>query len=761
MNTADRSIAMVDYAVRRRFRFVDVPPDTTAISSYYADRQELPPADRDLAGRVAQKAFTALRANLACDARIAIGPSYFMVGGGSRDTSWWTWRSRFARKLVFELVPLLREYRQEGLLPENPALVLDATTRIPLEQDAGDSGAAVQSVIDWIDSQIETTDQNAIEPEPPQASETIYLNVADVRTYIETTRTIGRGKWSKAQKHAVHNDGKLLLERLRGFVAEAADQLGLSKTTNAGGTLRLGGGAPAQYLWAARFDPHASSQHHSPQLYVLLNEVGMICTFGWGKDAKPQQPEVLARFKSAIDADPDTGHRLQDLAASGALLLSRWTTHPRPKYRRLSPDEWRSIEGGAIEFHHSWDQLGDTIGGGTLATVVDNLSRLLPLFELATQCQRATAEPPPIPWDGALTTSTAQRLAELNQHLVESPAVVLQGPPGTGKTFTALRLVEHLIRRHRESAALTMDDCRWSSLRNRGSDAWRTLPVVWDLIQLHPGYAYEDLVRGIGTRPGEKGILFEARDGPLIELARVAQERGSERPTLMILDEINRCNLASVLGELIFLLEADKRGTPVTLQYPSAGNSAVAGLPPIRRGDRSFTLPRNLWFVGTMNTADRSIALVDYAIRRRFRFLDIPAEHPANCTSLTDYYMAATNMGKHRQRALDVALAAYKRVFDLVDDPRLRIGPSYFMVDQAGGLEGWNGWCGRLADRILYEVVPLLREYRADSLFQVPFFKPDSTTDAIPLKPPDPGDIARHAAIVRSWLVSLDRPGVS
>ena len=124
------------------------------------------------------------------------------------------------------------------------------------------------------------------------------------------------------------------------------------------------------------------------------------------------------------------------------------------------------------------------------------------------------------------------------------------------------------------------------------------------LVQFHPSYAYEDFVQGF--RPKESGEGFELRDGPLLRIADRA--RNDDRCNYyLIIDEINRGNLGKILGELYFLLEY--RDEEINLQY----------------SDRSFSLPENLYIIGTMNTADRSIALVDLALRRRFYFKEF---HP-------------------------------------------------------------------------------------------------------------------------------------
>jgi DNA polymerase III delta prime subunit len=270
----------------------------------------------------------------------------------------------------------------------------------------------------------------------------------------------------------------------------------------------------------------------------------------------------------------------------------------------------------------------------------------------------------------------------LEEQLVAKLCVVLQGPPGTGKTYTALELVMSL------SGDKSSNDTQWSHLlsSSHGSveeaiEAGRELPFVWDLVQMHPGYTYEDFVCGLSTQEGV-GIHFKAVDRIVLELAKVALAN-EHRPVLLIMDEINRCNLASVLGELIFALEKDKRGKMVRLQH---GPSVV--------------LPENLWFLGTMNTADRSIALVDYAIRRRFRFVDVNVDPGV----LTREYAGHDNQSKKASKAM---IAINKCI---VPDTH-RVGHAYFMEKPDD-----PDWPRLMADRLIYEVLPLVREYlREDS----------------------------------------------
>ena len=219
-------------------------------------------------------------------------------------------------------------------------------------------------------------------------------------------------------------------------------------------------------------------------------------------------------------------------------------------------------------------------------------------------------------------------LRRIERLLGDKRQVVLQGPPGTGKTYVAQALAECLA----------------------GSDDRVRL------VQFHPSYAYEDFVQGFRPTLESGRHGFELKDGPLREMAQWAEEEPDETHVLVI-DEINRGNLAKVFGELYFLLEY--RDVEMRLQY----------------SDELFSLPRNLWIIGTMNTADRSIALVDLALRRRFHFVEFHPDKPPVEGLL--------------RRWLDHNADGMEWVADVVDlaneelsDRHAAIGPSYFMRDE-------------------------------------------------------------------------------
>ena len=335
----------------------------------------------------------------------------------------------------------------------------------------------------------------------------------------------------------------------------------------------------------------------------------------------------------------------------------------------------------------------------------------------------------------------------LKEVLGETTNVILQGPPGTGKTWATREYIKSQMNDGDEDYL----GCNWSQIRSGADNMAEAIeeakdkPLVWEMVQMHPGYSYEDFVRGMSTEEGS-GISFVPRDRVVLELAKVAEEREKAEKSgevVLIMDEINRCNLASVLGELILVLEEDKRswagegGWPVRLQYPAPKGEQ-------ENSDGPFTLPKTLKFVGTMNTADRSIAMIDYAIRRRFRFVDVVPD----VNALISYYEDLDG----DSNAADMAVEAFKNLSEAVNGdlgPRLRVGHTYFMVDPEG-----DEVQDLLAEKIVYEVLPLLREYRAEGRLDGESIELGGKE--INLDYPDNnGEQERDLKVVKGWFETL------
>jgi len=235
--------------------------------------------------------------------------------------------------------------------------------------------------------------------------------------------------------------------------------------------------------------------------------------------------------------------------------------------------------------------------------------------------------------------------------------IILQGAPGVGKTFAAKRLAYSMM---------------------GVKDPNRVM-----MVQFHQSYSYEDFI--MGFRPAGDG--FELKKGPFYNFCKTA-EQDLEHDYYFIIDEINRGNLSKIFGELFMLIENDKRGVSLQLLY----------------SDEKFSVPENVYLIGMMNTADRSLALMDYAFRRRFAFFEFA---PAFETKGFREYRQSKNSQK-----FDNLIAAVQRLNNAIENDEslgrgFRIGHSYFCTKN----EIDDMW---LDSVISYELLPLLQEYWFD-----------------------------------------------
>jgi 5-methylcytosine-specific restriction protein B len=252
---------------------------------------------------------------------------------------------------------------------------------------------------------------------------------------------------------------------------------------------------------------------------------------------------------------------------------------------------------------------------------------------------------------------TSADYAKMQAVLRNKKNIILQGTPGVGKTFAAKRFAWSMMGEIDESRV--------------------------EFVQFHQNYSYEDFV--MGYKPVEDG--FELRYGIFYRFCQRAANQ-PDKDFFFIIDEINRGNMSKIFGELLMLIERDYRGTKATLAYN--------GLP--------FSVPKNLYLIGMMNTADRSLAMIDYALRRRFSFFDI---EPGFDSEGFRRYQASLNnetLNKLVERVKDLnkEIAADKSL-----GKGFCIGHSYFCGQDACTDE----WLGSIVN---YDILPMLSEYWFD-----------------------------------------------
>ena len=233
---------------------------------------------------------------------------------------------------------------------------------------------------------------------------------------------------------------------------------------------------------------------------------------------------------------------------------------------------------------------------------------------------------------------------------------ILYGPPGTGKTFLAQKLAQHLT---------------------QANDGFA------EIVQFHPAYAYEDFVQGIRPFTDDEGTLhYDLVPGRFLDFChRASQHSGS---CVLIIDEINRANLASVFGELMLLLEYREASVPLA----SGG---------------SFHIPANVRLIGTMNTADRSLALVDHALRRRFAFIHLPPNY-----DVLRHFHASNDYD------LEPLIKLLERLNRQIADPHYLVGITFFLDPNLAS---------QLPDIWQLEIEPYLEEYFFDQPDQIDAFR--------------------------------------
>ncbi len=249
--------------------------------------------------------------------------------------------------------------------------------------------------------------------------------------------------------------------------------------------------------------------------------------------------------------------------------------------------------------------------------------------------------------------------------------IILQGPPGVGKTFIARKLAYEIMKEVKDANI--------------------------EMVQFHQSYSYEDFIQGI--RPTLKGN-FDLRDGIFYSFCKRALSF-PDRPFFFIIDEINRGNLSKIFGELLMLIEPDKRDEMFALKLAYS-----------EEDDDKFYVPENIHIIGTMNTADRSLAIVDYALRRRFAFINL---HPDYGEAFSVFLLdkgVSKGMVEHICSSVQKVNIKIKADNNLGDG--FQIGHSYFCSFKAGDDERvwWN-------EILTFEIKPLLEEIWFDDLTSV------------------------------------------
>jgi uncharacterized protein (DUF2461 family) len=394
-------------------------------------------------------------------------------------------------------------------------------------------------------------------------------------------------------------------------------------------------------LWIAFSQRASGGPRDGVQFFVRVDAAGVRYGVRLGRKARA----AARRFRHNLQRHADLVFRvLHERGATAACTFGSdesGETHPAAGAGDLR--DWAAGRSFAAWRDQPADAAllrGDELVGDVLLT----FDRLLPLYACTVEEDAGPFLARLLPGGDGCTEADFQRETYLSGDWLHRARglldlkrqLILQGVPGTGKTHVA-RCLAHVLTAGR-------------------ADAVR-------LVQFHPAYSYEEFVEGIKVRSvavdGRHDVTYPVEDGLLCAFAAEAARHPSD-PYVLIIDEINRGNLPRIFGELLYLLEY--RDQAVDLPYSR----------------RSFRLPANLYLLGTMNAADRSVALVDQALRRRFSFLDMAPDAGVLAAWLAAHAPAGGTGFAERVLGLFERLNARLRA-DL--GPQGQVGHSYFMVD--------------------------------------------------------------------------------
>ena len=434
------------------------------------------------------------------------------------------------------------------------------------------------------------------------------------------------------------------------------------------------GGPYHTFLWGAFYRTTRDKQTDA-QIYVIVHSDRLDIGVGAGTRAT----EITDRFRENLEAHPELFIRLVlDLQELGFVVTTSPLEDPRDPAEIVEVSDLEDVarlqELPHVEVRRTFlSGEEEAFDPGFFDLLVTLAVRLHPLFRFyvtedidhdATLTRllveddedEEDTEPYTLGELLADTFLDEEKIRDMTALIREKRQIVLFGPPGTGKTWVAKRFARYLQ-----------------------GDSGRE-PTI---LQFHPSYAYEEFIEGIRPVATEKGHLrYEERPGVFKDLCD-REVRGKPGDYVLIIDEINRGNLPRIFGELLYLLEYRDAPEPVLLPYSK----------------KPFTIPKNLLIIGTMNTADRSVALVDHALRRRFHFVACKPSHEILHAWLV----------KNDRADLDWVPKLLKEVNDRLDGDRidwhLHIGHSHWMKDP-DTLDD-----ARLRRIWTYSIEPTLEEY--------------------------------------------------
>lgn len=741
----------LEYAIRRRFDYEkELFSESNVLDRYYTNC--LPPAIKNIVLNVFETIRNFVNGNILMDP--SIQKENYIPGHGmlmvERTGSQNDILIRLTQKFEYQIMPYIRDMVMAGIITCNNSDLENLYSNIENQLNAGQVTATNGSTVEKIFCKT----QSPVPIFSFQDSKDYYLNTiipngcrehrAIIENIIDAIFTNGVFSVDKALSDILLNTNVIRFEHrtipgiYAAFMVESSQNNNFGYLTTVSNNIRsyYSSNACRTGRWAAYNDAPAykvTFDDGSVKTYISLNAFRNT-GFDTGHRIIHAE-ENTASIYCAIFHLVKT--YLVTYESCLALLVARDASYDalhklvsfEKEYWELKNIEAQSLRGAdtklqrlgsaVLNIRSLWTEVGstvdvdeskfDSLSNGTLQVSVITYEDL---YNITGQIK-------------SIEIKGVDTMVDLNdyQQVMESIGVrqmIFQGPPGTSKTFESKKFVLKQLNANstvflnntatQEDISNELEPFKLSATDYENPNVSSKLTTGgWDLVQFHPSYGYEDFIRGIEVKPVNGTPTYSAVNrilGKIAEfakLAEIAAGQGTAPKFYLIVDEINRANLATVFGELIYGLEY--RNSKVSTPYEVIDRT-------INAASKDITLGKNLFIIGTMNTADKSIDSIDYAIRRRFIFVDSPAKRDV----VVSCYQNA--MGVTDENSIEVLL--FDAVGYLFEGTRffneeyqrndVRIGHTYFLRTVS------TGYMETMVEKFVFQVVPILKEYVKDGI---------------------------------------------